>query len=55
MREYVDTRFISPTSNVCERLFSPVGHVFNYQRRGLTPANLEAQIILKANRDQWAG
>ena len=50
---YADTRFVVPTSNICERLFSQVGHVFSDRRRGLTPANLEAQVFLHTNLELW--
>ena len=48
---YIDTRFLLATSNVCERLFSTIGHVLNDRRSGLTPANLESRIFLKSNCD----
>ena len=50
---YMDTRFLLPTSNICERLFSKCGHVLTNRRKGLMPANLESQIFLHFNRDLW--
>ena len=44
--KYVDTRYLLATSNICERLFSRVEYLLNERRKGLTPANLEAQIFL---------
>lgn len=46
-KKYIDTRFVLATSNVCERLFSRIGHVFTDRRNRLTPANLEAQIFFE--------
>lgn len=51
---YGDMRFLLPTSNVCERLFSKAGHVLNDRRKGLLPANLECQLFLHMNRDLWS-
>ena len=42
---YTDTRFVVLSSNICECLFSQVGHVFSDRRPGLTPVNLEVQIF----------
>ena len=50
---YIDTRFILPTSNLSERLFSTAGYAFSDYRKGLLPQNLEEQIFLKANRHLW--
>lgn len=50
---YMDTRFIQPTSNICERLFSKVGFTLSDRRKRLHPANLEAQIFLHLNQDLW--
>jgi len=50
---YVDTRFLLPTSNCCERLFSEAGHILNEKRRGMLPANFENQMYLKQNREFW--
>ena len=52
-KKYLDTRFLVPTSNVCERLFSQVGYVLTDRRKAINPANLESQIYLHANRDLW--
>lgn len=49
--KYCELRFLLPTSNVCERLFWKVGHVFNDRCRSFNPANLESKIFLHANGD----
>lgn len=51
VRKYIDLRFLLPTSNVCERLFSKSGYTLNYLRRGISPANLEAQLFLHMKKD----
>jgi len=51
---YLDTRFIIPTSNDCERLFSKVGYVLNDRRQSVLPMNLEAQLFLNVNNDLWS-
>ncbi len=33
--KYMDYRFIMPTSNICERLFSVVGHALTDRRKVL--------------------
>lgn len=50
---YLDTRFIVPTSNAVERLFSTVGYTFDDLRQKLLPHNLEMQIFLKSNSHLW--
>jgi hypothetical protein len=52
-RIYADPCFISPTSNVVERLFSTAKFVFSDLRRSLLPRNLEMLLFLKLNRDLW--
>eukprot|EP00171_Calliarthron_tuberculosum_P003101 IDg3101t1 len=51
--KYIDTRFLVPTSNICERLFSRVGYALSQRRRGICPANLESQMFLHLNCDLW--
>ena len=50
---YIDLRFIRPTSNICERLFSLSKLALPDNRKRLLPANLEMQIFLKLNRHLW--
>ena len=47
--KYIDLRFLRPTSNVTERLFSVAGMTYSDNRKKLLPANLEIQLFLK----QW--
>ena len=51
--KYLDLSFLTPTSNMCERLFSKAGHALSDRRRGLSPASFESQIFLHVNRDLW--
>jgi len=49
----IDLPFIPPTSNMCERLFSMVGHVFSDSRSSLQPTMLESLVFLKLNKSLW--
>ena len=51
--KYVNTRFLLPTSNICERLFSVAGKTLSDNRKSILPSNLEQQIFLNANSDLW--
>jgi len=51
--KYVDTRFASGTSNVCEQLFSKAKHIMTPTRRRMDPSTLEAILLLKINSDLW--
>lgn len=44
--EFIDTRFLLPTSNICKMTLSE-------RRRALHHANLEILIFLHFNRDLW--
>ena len=48
-----EPRFVPCTSNVAERLFSQVRHVFTDYRKSMQPHHLENQIFLAVNRDFW--
>ncbi len=50
---YIDTRFLLPTSNPVERLFSMSKRIFSDKRRRLLPRTLEALLFLKQNRILW--
>ena len=50
---YVDTRFLIPTTNHVERLFSMGKRVFSSKRRSLLPRTLEALVFLKQNCKFW--
>jgi len=52
-RTYVDTRFLVPTSNMCERLFSDAKMTHGDRRGRLLPVNFEAQLFLHANTALW--
>ena len=51
--EYLDLRFLIPTSNICERLFSKAGNNFNERRMLILPINAESQMFLHLNTDLW--
>ena len=51
--ETFDLKWIPPTSNKAERLFSRVSHIFTDYRKSLSPINLEAQIIQNVNKKHW--
>lgn len=50
---YMDTSFLVPTSNMCERLFSKAGYALADRRHSMLPGNFEAQLVLNANDDLW--
>ena len=50
---YINTKFLLPTSNDVERLFSMTKIIFNTKRRSLNPLTLEALVFLKRNRSLW--
>lgn len=50
---YYDLRFIPPTSNVVERLFSNARLVLTDYRKSMTPYSFECVMFLKCNRKQW--
>jgi len=52
--EFIDTRFVLPTSNDCERLFSKVKYLWDDRRQSLLPMNLESQLFLNLNYDLWS-
>jgi len=51
--EYIDCRFITPTSNFCERLFSESGYSLNSRRMQILPSNFEAQMFCRSNKKWW--
>lgn len=52
--DYTDCRYILPTSNLCERLFSKAGYVHSDRRKRILPLHLEQQIFLHVNSDLWS-
>lgn len=50
---FINTSFLSPTSNEVERLFSMTARVFSTKRRQLLPRTLESLVFLNRNRTLW--
>ncbi|RHZ08646.1 hypothetical protein DYB31_013821 [Aphanomyces astaci] len=50
---YLDCRFLRPTSNMCERLFSVTKWAMTDRRRSVLPSNLEEQLFLHCNSFFW--
>eukprot|EP00644_Phytophthora_capsici_P009925 jgi/Phyca11/119688/e_gw1.39.370.1 len=46
-------RFIPPTSNTVERLFSVAKHTLSHHRQRMLPIHLETVLFLKMNRRFW--
>ena len=51
--KYHSTKHVSPTSNICERLFSRASIIMTPNRRSMDPDMLEMIIILRFNKDLW--
>ena len=51
--EFESLDWVPCTSNVAERLFSQVRHVFTDYRKSMLSHHLESQIFLAVNRDFW--
>jgi hypothetical protein len=51
--EYINTRFLLPTSCVVERLFSHAKRVFSPHQRRLNIKTLEALLLLNQDRQLW--
>jgi hypothetical protein len=51
--DYMDVRFLIPTSNICERLFSQAGFCLNERRLATLPINAESQMFLRLNMNLW--
>lgn len=52
-RRYIDTQFITPTSNICERFFSLESTAFGERRRRFSLQNFETQMFLYCNMLLW--
>lgn len=50
---HIVTRFILPTSDHVERLFSISKRIFSYRRRRLPPRTLEVLLFLERNSAVW--
>ena len=46
-------KHISPTSNVCERIFSRAKLVMRPHRKHISPFHLEMLIFLRCNKGLW--
>ena len=51
--DYEDLKYINPTSNIVERLFSSCAMVLTDYRQSLLPIHFEAVMYLKVNRQFW--
>ena len=51
LNQYGDPRFILPTTNVCERLFSVAGNALSNRRQRIVPVNFEKQMFLKVSQE----
>ena len=51
--QYMNVKFILPTSNLVERFFSSATYSFGDLRQSLLPMNLEMQLFLKINQRFW--
>lgn len=51
---YKSLDHVSPTSNVCERLFSRTGIIMRPHRRHMDPTTLEMLIFMRMNKDLWS-
>ncbi len=50
---YMDTRFLLPTFNVCERLFSIADYSLIDRHMSISPLHFEEQMFLFSNADLW--
>ena len=51
--KYKSTYHTSPTSSICERLFSRASHVMTPNRRLMGTETLEIVLMLRFNNDLW--
>lgn len=51
--KYIDLRFILPTPNMCQRLFSKAVYALNSRREGFLPTNFNCQLLLLVNARLW--
>ena len=51
--DYQNINWLTPTSNVCERLFSISKLTQGYLRQNMTPMHLERSVFLFVNRSFW--
>lgn len=50
---YMDVRFLGPTSNICEILFSVAGFMLDERRRAILQVNFKSRGFLNPNSDLW--
>ncbi len=50
---YMDIRFLLPTSNICEHLFSIAGYSLTDRSKAISPLNFGQQLFLQANKALW--
>ena len=50
---YLNCRFLFPTSFILERFFSAAGYALNDLRQNITPEYLEQQLFLRATKKYW--
>lgn len=53
MSKYRSMKHISPTSNVCERIFSRAKLIMRPHRKHMSPFHLEMLIFLRCNKVLW--
>lgn len=51
---YMDGRFLHPTANVSERLFSIAWYTLDSRQKAILPSNLDLQILLNQNSELWS-
>jgi hypothetical protein len=51
---YVSLKWIPPTSNLVERLFSRMKLVFSERRQNMNPSTLEMVLMLLCNKELWS-
>ena len=51
--KYIDTIFVSRTSNICEQVFSKAKHIMTPSRQRMDLLTLETILFLKVNEDLW--
>ena len=49
--QYLNTKFLLPTSNILERFFSSARFAFNNYRQKISPLSLEMQLFLKNKKN----
>lgn len=50
---YMDLKFVPPTSNIVERLFSQAKLYMTPLRKSMEPKHLEMLLFLRCNRNLW--